>query len=223
MADAVLHLIDANERSEAQDSCLSDQEQARAARFVFPHDASRWSYYRSCLRRILGESLGIDPLLVPLVEGPNGKPALAPPHDSLEFNLSHTDDLAALIVSHNGPVGIDLEPWSRAPSLIECADVFCHPDELKRLPSGDEQRATRLMEIWTAKEALLKALGTGLSYPPQHLRIDTDHGTSDTPLDHLCDFRILIPDHSKLVDYRMAVALSSGINGIEWSGSLPKS
>ncbi|MEP4078996.1 4'-phosphopantetheinyl transferase family protein [Haloferula sp.] len=221
MAEAALHLIHPTNGNEATVSLLSEQEQARAARFVFSEDASRWINYRVGLRQILGASLGIDPKLVPLIEGEGSKPALSPPYDHLEFNLSHVDDLAVVVVSKHGPVGIDLEPWSRARSLIECAEVFCHPDELMQLPSDTEERATRLLEIWTSKEALLKALGTGLSYPPPQLKIVADHGLADTPLESLEDFRLLIPDHPGLTTHRIAVAVTAGIDGVEWhDGSL---
>jgi 4'-phosphopantetheinyl transferase len=218
MSNAVLHLIDPASRNGVMDSSLSQEELARARRFVFPEDASRWTCYRSALREILGAALGIDPRQVPLIEGPGGKPALAPPYTHLEFNLSHSDDLAAVIVSERGPVGIDLEPWSRAPSLIECAEVFCHPDELAQLPSDPEARATRLLETWTAKEALLKALGSGLSYPPRQLKVDGNRGSADTPLEGLSDLHLIIPIHPEFSDHRIAVAVSSKIQSVEWQG-----
>lgn len=216
MAAAILHLIDPTEPPESAGSWVSAAEIARANRFVFPADAARWSCYRAGLRKILGDTLGLDPADVPLIEGPGGKPALAPPHDHLEFNLSHADELAVVVVSAHGPVGIDIEPWSRAPSLIECSDFFCHPDELSELPASEEDRATRLLEIWTSKEALLKAVGTGLTFPPAQLCIDGDRGKSDPLLEGLSDFRLLIPDHPALRYHRVAIAVTSAIGEILW-------
>lgn len=216
MANAVLHLIDPASPMDETRACLTGEETARAERFVFPADAVRWTCYRAGLRKILGKTLSLDPADVPLIEGPGGKPALAPPHDHLEFNLSHADDLAAVIVSSHGPVGIDIEPWSRASSLIECADFFCHPDELNELPTDDEARAVRLLEIWTSKEALLKAVGTGLSFPPPQLCVDGDRGRSDSILEGLSMFHLLIPDHPAIPNHRIAIAVTSTIDGFIW-------
>lgn len=216
MANAALHLIHPGGRNDDDDAILSNEECARAQRFVFEADSTRWRSYRAALRRILASSLGIPPQELPLIEGPGGKPMLAAPHSHLEFNLTHTDSLAAVIVSQHGPVGIDLEPWSRAESLIECAEVFCHPEELNALPRDIRQRASRLLEIWTAKEAILKALGTGLSYPPEQLRIEAERGIADTPIEHLESFKLLSPPHPDLKDYRIAVAVTHSISEITW-------
>lgn len=217
MANAVLHLIRSKSPDDHADFRLTEEEKERSKRFVFPEDAARWSGYRSGLRRILGLALDIEPLHAPLKEGPNGKPALAPPFECLEFNLSHSDEFAVVIVSDAGPVGIDLEPWSRAPSLIGCEEVFCHPLEIQELPTDHELRATRLLELWTAKEAILKALGTGLSYPPQQVRISNDRALADTPLDGISNLRLLIPNHPEITGHRVAVAIPHTIDGIDWN------
>ena len=217
MANAVLHFIKPFSRNEASPSCLSDEERARAARFVFEKDATRWAHYRAGLRQILGATLGIDANEVPRIEGQGGKPALAEPFANLEFNLSHADDLAAVIISKNGPVGIDLEPWSRAPTLIECVDFFCHPAEQEQLPNPPGDRATRLLEIWTSKEALLKAVGTGLSYPPPKLQVIGDRGEADTLRDGLDRFRLLTPDHPQQKTHRLAIAVTEEIDRIDYS------
>jgi 4'-phosphopantetheinyl transferase len=216
MTDAELHLIHPGHWTEGMGSDLSADEHARASRFVFEDDARRWSIYRNGLRRILGRKLGIEPRKVPLIAGPNGKPALATPFSHLEFNLSHCDELAVVVLSESGTVGIDLEPWSRASSLIECAEIFCHPDELKELPSNEDARATRLLEIWTSKEAFLKALGTGLSYPPQQVRIIGKHATADTSLQGLSDLHLMTPFHPRLKHHRLAVAVNSEVTALHW-------
>ncbi|MEM9237742.1 MAG: 4'-phosphopantetheinyl transferase superfamily protein, partial [Verrucomicrobiota bacterium] len=188
--------------------CLNESERRRADRFVFPEDGIRWRSYRVGLREILSAHLGIEPREVPIAEGPNGKPILLEPHQDLHFNLSHSDDLAAVVVSKDAPVGIDLEPWSRADSLIECSDSFCHPAELRSLPADIEPRARRLLEIWTSKEALLKAIGTGLTYPPQLVRIDGDRGVTDRPLKGAGNYRLVVPNHPHRESHRLALALN---------------
>jgi 4'-phosphopantetheinyl transferase len=152
-------------------ACLTPEEKSHAGRFRFQNDAEQWIACRASLRKILGETIAIPPLEVPLIVGEFGKPGLAPPHDSLYFNLSHCAGLALVALSTEGPVGVDIEPENRAESLLECERSFCHPQEIRHLPLEATERASTLLRIWTHKEAVLKAMGTGLSHPPEKVRI----------------------------------------------------
>lgn len=166
-ADTVIvHIIDPAWASHPEE-VLSAEESALAGRFRFEKDAVHWRACRAALRRILGRALGIPAVEVELLTAEFGKPFLATPHDGLHFNLSHCEDLALVALCRDGPVGVDIEPAGRAPSLLECVEAFCHPDEAAALPGEEAARAAALLEIWTGKEALLKALGTGLSLAPQ--------------------------------------------------------
>ena len=153
---------------------LSRDEQARAARFHFEKDARHWIACRLALRSILAEALTIPPLEVPLVTGEFGKPELAAPFQHLHFNLSHCPDLAIVALCGDGPVGVDLESLARAADLPGCEESFCHPAEIRALPVAADARATELLRIWTAKEAVLKAIGTGMSVPPETVRVSPD-------------------------------------------------
>lgn len=193
---------------------LDPAERAAAARFHFEHDARRWSACRSALRRILGEALGLAPLAVPLVFGAHGKPLLAPPHHGLHFNLSHCHDLALLALGQDGPLGIDLEAADRAPSLLGCETAFCHPEEIARLPGPDTARAAALLDLWTAKEAALKALGTGMSLAPQSVALDPA-GRHISGHPGLSTLRLHRLDHPSLARHVACIALPAGTTAIE--------
>jgi len=193
---------------------LDAGEQAQAARFHFEKDARHWSACRSALRRILGEALGLDPLAVPLVFGPHGKPLLAPPHHGLHFNLSHCHDLGLLVLGQDGPLGIDLEAADRAPSLLGCETAFCHPEELARLPESPAPRAAALLALWTAKEAALKALGTGMSLAPQSVALDPD-GRSITGHPGLATLRLHRLAHPTLARHVACIALPASCTEVE--------
>lgn len=172
-ARVTVHLIDPRPATAGPPTyCLSAEEHQRATRFKNPTHAHHWSACRSALRTLLAAHLGTPPLLLPLVTTSSGKPVLAPPYDFLHFNLSHCDDLALIAISTSGPLGIDVEPLARAASLTGCESTFCHPQEIAALPDQHDARSRRLLEIWTAKEAFLKALGTGFLTPPETVRID---------------------------------------------------
>ena len=156
--------------------CLHEEELDRAGQFKLARHGFLWSVYRASLRIILGQHLGLEARQVPITLTAQGKPMLAAPFDSIHFNLSHCDDLGLVAVSRSGPIGIDLEHSRRAEDLLECEATFCHPEEIDVLPDNAGARACRLLEIWTAKEAFLKALGTGLFTPPEQIILRFDQG-----------------------------------------------
>ena len=182
--EVIIHVIRPADRSaEEAGALLTAEERERAARFRFEKDATHWMACRAAMRQILGDTMGLRPLEVPLITAAYGKPMLPAPHDTLHFNLSHCADLALLALTEVGPVGIDLEQKARAPELLECETSFCHPMEITALPKDSAARAAALLDIWTAKEAALKALGTGLSHPPESVRILNDAAVSDVYLE----------------------------------------
>jgi len=191
---ACIHLLrPLGDDFESARALLNDGEIERVARFRFARDAGDWISWRAGLRQVLGSYLDMAPSAVPIRTDPAGKPRLAKPHQGLHFNLSHSPNLAAVIVSGDGPVGIDLEPLDRAASLPECRDEFCHPDEIARLPEDPPALGRALLEIWVAKEALLKALGTGLGFPPRQLQIVGDQGHSEPGLPGLPALKLATP------------------------------
>ena len=118
-----------------------------------------------------------------------------------------------------GPLGIDLEPVDRAACLLECESSFCHPDEIVALPAQPADRARQLLRIWTAKEAILKALGTGLTHPPEAVTIrfegDTGRATTDIHLQGIEDFRFHELRHPALEGFQAVLALSIADNAFK--------
>jgi 4'-phosphopantetheinyl transferase len=155
---------------------LSPTEAARAARFHFPRDRVRFIRGRGFLRRVLAAATGYDAAALPLVTGTHGKPALALT-GAPGFNLSHAGALAVLALRAGGPVGIDLEAATPARDHSPLYDTCLAPEEaahLRALPAALQPRA--FLACWTAKEAVMKLLGTGLSLPPSEVLLDLKDG-----------------------------------------------
>jgi 4'-phosphopantetheinyl transferase len=194
-------------------SCLTADEQERASRFRFAKDAIHWRSCRAQLRTILAQETGLKPHEVPLIQSEFGKPLLAPPYAGLHFNLSHIHELALIALSSDGPVGIDLEKKSRGTELLGCEFTFCHPLEIENLPSDPQLRSIRLLQIWTHKEAVLKALGTGLSHPPEQVQVLFDlpvrTAISTPPIAGITDLRLQDLTHPMLDDYQAVVSMQT--------------
>lgn len=84
----------------------------------------------------------------------------------LQFNLSHSDELIVLAVTLNHDIGVDVEYVHRGRKTIELAQSYFSPIEIEHLRHlSKENQRERFYELWTLKEAYLKACGMGLSIP----------------------------------------------------------
>jgi 4'-phosphopantetheinyl transferase len=138
---------------------LSPDEKTRADRFHKSVDQERFTVARGMLRQIIGQYLQQPPQSLTFSYGDHGKPMIA----NLEFNLSHTSNLALLAVSIDRPVGIDLEQVHPMENLTKLAARFFTVEEHQNIVTADEADRTELFfRIWTGKEAYLKAIGVGL-------------------------------------------------------------
>jgi 4'-phosphopantetheinyl transferase len=119
------------------------------------------------IRTMLGHLLGADPAAVLLHESPRGALSLDPAHHSTDlcFNLSHTDGLVVLAIARQ-PVGVDVEWLDRRGRTIELADRYFAPTEITALRALPETaQRDRFFDLWTLKEAYIKARGLGLALP----------------------------------------------------------
>lgn len=103
------------------------------------------------------------------------KPLIAPQDEqqTLHFNLSHTEGLAAVSLTTLGPVGIDVEQISHNTSITPktpipldsdiATDILTQDEYLDYLSVTSGQKQERLLRYWTLKEAYVKATGLGLS------------------------------------------------------------
>ncbi len=152
-------------------AALPPEDLARAARFVSPRDAALWREARFLLRSTLAARLGGAPARLALTRGPHGKPATDAP---LRFSLSHAADLALLALADDGhaELGADIEPEERpiAPELFAAATAPEEAGWLDGLPAHRRGRA--FLVLWTLKESVLKAAGTGLYQSPAAIVFD---------------------------------------------------
>lgn len=145
-------------------SLLAADEITRANKFLFEHLRTRYVMGRGMLRLLLGHYLDRPAQAIHLAYGPQGKPHL--PDGNMPFNLSHSKDLALYAFSLDRQVGIDVEQIRTLEDRDPIAERFFSAPEaahLLSLDGPDQDRA--FFECWTRKEAYIKAIGDGLTYP----------------------------------------------------------
>lgn len=141
---------------------LSEDERLRAGRFHFDRHRTAFIAARGMLRVILGEHLGVDPQTVEFTCNVHGKPALK--IGSLHFNVSHSADMAVYAVSRTREVGIDIERINPRFAHDQIPERFFSRAEVNALRAlPDSLQTEAFFQIWTRKEAYVKARGLGLS------------------------------------------------------------
>lgn len=151
----------------------TDQERLRASTFIFAADEQAYLAAHGLLRRALDERFpGYGLRAAQFSAGRYGKPYLPAEWPDVRFSLSHCRTWVCCVVCPGLDCGIDVEPLDGAcsPSLEQAA-LTSRERHLLYGQRGD-RRAASFFRIWTAKEAVLKALGTGLSYPLEAVEID---------------------------------------------------
>jgi 4'-phosphopantetheinyl transferase len=180
-ADAdVVHVVRVNlvHPPENAFDLLDEAERARAARFVFEHDRRRFVAAHAWTRLVLSRSFDCTPESLHFVTGPHGKPDLANRSADVRFNLSHSGERALLAIAVGRPVGVDIEQH-RAADLLDVARRFFAPGEIDALERLDGQaRLEGFFRCWTRKEALIKAMGDGLSFPLDSFAVHLEEGQS---------------------------------------------
>lgn len=139
-----------------------------AQRLVRHRDRAAYVAAHALLRQVLSTYDRTPPSAWSFDTGANGKPVLSGRHltSDLSFNLSHTSGLVACVVSRTRDVGIDVELIDPRVEALEIASRFFSESEAAALrASVESERQARFAEIWTLKEAYVKAIGTGLSTP----------------------------------------------------------
>ncbi len=153
----------------AFESVLSVAEAQRYQRLQVAAKRDQLLLGKYFIRQVLSRYRDVDPLDWEFVENAYGKPTLAPQFQQpLSFNLSHSRNLYVLAVSTENKVGVDVELATRARRIRELAARHFSTDEINALQqlSGSEQLA-HFYQIWTLKEAYVKAKGLGLTEPLQ--------------------------------------------------------
>ncbi len=134
-------------------SLLNNDEQQKANSFINHHDKARFVQTRIALKQLIANHLQQDEKTINFDYNKFGKPFLT--DNPLYCNVSHSHDTALITIAKNYHVGIDIEVASKVDNL---------QSELKNLvyAQNDDMQQLSFAQTWVIKEAIVKAIGTGL-------------------------------------------------------------
>ncbi len=167
----------------ANEGFLSPDELQRRARFRFGRHRHQFLVSRAPLRTTLTYyQPSVSPQDWRFELNMHGRPRISGDAGrELDFNLTHTDGCIVVAVSRIEMPGVDIEALERTDDVIDLARQFFAPSEivdLLKLEPALQRR--RFFDLWTLKEAYLKARGLGLSIPLNAftIRFPGDHHLS---------------------------------------------
>lgn len=151
---------------------LSEDETRRAERFRLPALRRRFVAGRGAVRAILAEYLSVEPKQLVFTHGSHGKPSLADPLCNIQFNVSHSNDLMVAAICREWPIGVDIEKEDpRFHAVDIAARYFCERERDEIARRGGQAGLRAFFQLWTAKEAVLKAASVGLTLELSKLEI----------------------------------------------------
>lgn len=145
---------------------LDPSHQLKLKRYRQQQDFENGLFSRLLLLAGLSDMGFSETVLPPFSVNDFGKPR---PLHKIHFNISHSGDHAVCAITNRYPIGIDTEHIDLDLDLSNFEDIFL-PKEWKDI-TGEHQK---FYALWTQKEAVLKAAGTGLSEHPKSVIIDKE-------------------------------------------------
>lgn len=147
-------------------SILSVEEQNKANDFYFNKHKTAYILRKLALRVILSQYCMINPNAINFKYNYYQKPYFVTNPFNLQFNMSHSHNMAILAITKKHPIGVDIECIKPIKNITGIANQLFSPQEYSKfvlVPSN--QKIETFYKIWTRKEAFIKAIGKGFSYP----------------------------------------------------------
>ena len=211
------------------ETLLIDEERTRAKRFHFERDKLVYIAAHAICRGLLSYCLGQPPQSWRFSVEDHSKPELVCSSDGpqVRVNISHTRGLAAVALTVDNDIGIDVEWLQRNAQTEALAErVFAVPEREALAAAPEDAKVDTFLAFWTLKEAYVKAIGKGLSQPLdafsfdlEPLRIYFEDPLADNPAqwhferhqpsaEHLLALAIRHPDPERLVVEAIPAPLS---------------
>ena len=156
---------------------LDQQEQTRWRRYLHPRPRREFALCRAALRAILCDELGCGNEALSFDALTHGKPLalVGGMRAPISFNVSHGGPHGLIALAAAGRIGVDVEERDARRDLDDITRMVFTPAEQAELSlARGGQKVHLFFSLWTMKEALIKALGTGFSLNPSRFEIPPD-------------------------------------------------
>ena len=214
-----LERIDANSWQKLE-ALLSEEESIRANRFHFDRDRRVYIAAHSVCRGLLSCCSEKPPNIWQFITTDHGKPELMVTGDMprLRVNISHTRGMAAVALTVEHDIGVDVEWMERTVEADKLAErMFARSEYEIVATASDDDKIETFLSFWTLKEAYVKAIGKGLSQPLDEFSFDLERSViwfknthADDPArwrferyrpgpDHIMALAVRHPDPARLV------------------------
>ncbi|MBB3110071.1 4'-phosphopantetheinyl transferase [Paenibacillus phyllosphaerae] len=143
-------------------------EQERRTYYAYRPEQKRREFLagRMLIKLTLSNKYSVSPRSIELIKGRYGKPSYP---GAWQFNLSHSQGMVACAFARDRAVGLDIE--SMDPANLQLAGHICTGDELNLIRRNPEREVRTFYELWTRKEAVIKAAGTGFTREPNQIEV----------------------------------------------------
>ena len=149
---------------------LGNEELERANRLVSERHRREFVVAHGMVREVLSRYCGRPPHELKFEKTASGKPFLVD-DARIRFNLTHSHGRSVIVVGREREVGVDLEMLRPEVDVISLARrFFSSRDQAFIEGSGQTGWHERFLQTWVVREAVFKALGTGMTFP-----LDQDH------------------------------------------------
>ena len=146
------------------DECLSNVEKERSRKFKYPIHQERFEKRISWVKKVLADQLGLPAYKIHFNYNEFGKPYLSN-SKMADFNYSHSGSYVMLAISPEHPIGCDIEQIDRTVDVANICEQFFSPAEVRAFKAYPPQEQHQIFfNLWSRKEAFIKAHGVGLSY-----------------------------------------------------------
>jgi 4'-phosphopantetheinyl transferase len=153
---------------------LSSEEKERSERLIDYKHRKRLIAAHGFMREALASYLSYSAGELQFEKAERGKPQLIlrPGDAQIQFNLSHSENIALLAVRRTHALGIDVEYTKRKNDWVNIIKRFFTADEQKMFSQlTDEDRRQAFYQVWTRKEAHMKVTGKGLHLSPTQFTV----------------------------------------------------
>lgn len=197
---------------------LTCAEVARRSAFRRPVDAHRFIQLRIAARMFAARELDLEARSLTIEQFPcpacdsqyHGPPRLVSSGQTVpvSFSLSRSRHCGVVLLSNTSQSAIDIE-HVRSEGVSAIESVLSRHERRSVRDLDERSRTENLYRLWTAKEAVLKALGVGLIIDPALVSAVT-HSSNVLQVEMLAEeYRSNWVVHSEILQGNLALAVAS--------------